>query len=456
MNFLTLLNYYIEKNNSSNNQVINISGIDRSTFYKILKGTRYPTEKQFYSILKGLDLATSERIELIELYEREVYDDEILLEKNFVKSMMDVISDYNSNISDGVLSINYDDHNDNQKLVAKGVNNVREMLKEDISKELLCNKNQLSFFVSLNLLKKLGMFEYLQFISSDANSRVAQIRHLVEIPVDNIFIIDDIVNIVKSYLTFLLGQNLNYEAKYYKANGNALSQMGVIYPYYVITSDSVLLINRDGTSMLRLDDKDQLKCYKENFDALMAESEYLVSRFSEKERYVSLIGDRNGKKLYILEKKPGLSFLATEQFMNKYISDSFYKEMLKKHVGCFLNNPHMEIISNDGLWEFIKSDYIEEAGFRIDIKNGDIEVALEQMKSRLHKTLEILDSNKLPLSDNWSITVVENEYIILVPYFSNDKIIYIPEKNIVNAFTRFLEKLGDYGYFINDLEIPVE
>ena len=102
---------------------------------------------------------------------------------------------------------------------------------------------------------------------------------------------------------FILGQNLNYEAKYYRSNGNLSSQLGVLYPYYIITTDSVLLISKDGTSLIRLDDKEQINAFKEGFDDVIEDSEYLLSKFDTKEEYVDLLGQRGDKVIYIFEKK---------------------------------------------------------------------------------------------------------------------------------------------------------
>ncbi len=461
MNFISLLNHYIDKNGSSNNFIISHSGIDRSTFYKILKGSRYPTEKQLYSILDGLDIATSERKELIEMYEKEVLDDETLLERNFVTGVLELLSEYDDYSKENKLSINIDDdlfgnpaYDDKPKTI-RGVGKVRDYLKTDIAREILYNKNELDIYVSLELLGKLGIYNILQLINSDKRSGVTPIKHLVEIPVDNIFIREGVVGSIKEYLNFLLSQNLNYEARYYKTNGNSSSQMGVLYPYYIITTDSVLLLSRDGTELLIMDEKEQIKSYKDSYQLLINNSEYLVSKISEKEKYVHLLDEREDKKLYIIEKRPGLSFIATNELIDKYVSAP-YKEAIKKHIGCFVNHPYKEIISYDGLLELMKSNTIEEVGVRIEYSKEDCDVAFQVMKSRLHDTLEVLDPDKLSLSDNWSISVLENDYVILVPYLTNDKIIYVPEKNIAKAFTRFVEKLAAYNYCIDDLSIPVE
>ena len=450
MNFVNLLNHYVENTEISNNTIINYSGIDRSTFYKILKGTRYPTEKQLKSIIDVLNISTSEKYELMDLYEKNVYSEEKLHEKEFVMGIFDILHSSDFSGDDVSMSINYTgDTTENVKTVT-GISAIKKCLKSEITKELLCNKNELDISASLEMLIKLGVFDMLQFINSDVSSRDTLIRHLVEISTDNLFKQEIKLDVVKSYLMFILGQNLNYEAKYYRSNGNLSSQLGVLYPYYIITTESVLLISKDGTSLIRLDDKEQINAFKEGFDDVIEDSEYLLSKFDTKEEYVDLLGQRGDKVIYIFEKRPGLSFMATDDFINKYVPDEL-KEFVKYHTGCFIDHPHVEINSDEGLMEFMNTPFIEEAGFKLEKRQEDIGDALKLMQTRLHNTLEIVDSKSIPLSDNWTVTIVENEYLILVPYLTNDKIVFVPDKKIAGVFTDFVKKLGDFGFLLESM-----
>lgn len=54
--FTGLLNEYIDKVGFTNNTLIRATGIDRSTFYKILGGKRQPTEVQLEGIIRALSL----------------------------------------------------------------------------------------------------------------------------------------------------------------------------------------------------------------------------------------------------------------------------------------------------------------------------------------------------------------------------------------------------------------
>ena len=55
-NFQNLLNDYIEIAGIANNKLIRETGIDRSTFYKVLNGQRQATEEQLENIIRALRL----------------------------------------------------------------------------------------------------------------------------------------------------------------------------------------------------------------------------------------------------------------------------------------------------------------------------------------------------------------------------------------------------------------
>lgn len=66
--FSILLSRYIDSLAINKAEFIRMSGIDKSTFYKILNGTRVPTKKQFHSISSLLALSENDNVELDKAY----------------------------------------------------------------------------------------------------------------------------------------------------------------------------------------------------------------------------------------------------------------------------------------------------------------------------------------------------------------------------------------------------
>ena len=438
MRFVELLNSYIERSDITKNSLIESVGIDRSTFFQILSGKRLPTNRQLLDIINKLDIANVEKDRLIDYYERESLGEDVYQAHMFVRSAVKIIAEaYFKKMKSGI-SILSTDELEFEETVISGKTAIREVVRQLIIKEMTVSKHRIDIFMPLMLASDMEVFQTLKFLSGDESVSNTPIRQLIEFPVGNIFKNSENTGILNSYLGFLLGQSLNYKAFYYYANSDTSTRMGVLFPYYMIFSDRIILLDRDGDKLIVIDDSKAYDIWVSEFEKLLDSSDSLVSSFSDKEDYVRLLGSRGDKTLYIVEKHPGISFMMTEEFMNKYIPKNMHEEIYA-HVNCFIGADYVEIVSDEGIKEFGEQKSINEAGFKLDADEQDVAFVMEMLKKRLHDTLEIADPEELPISDNWTISVVEDEYVVLVPYLTLDKIIYISEKNIVKAFTQYMK-----------------
>ncbi len=449
MRFSELLNTYIDKSEITKNSLISTLKIDRSTFYQILGGRRLPTEKQLNDIVDKLDIATIEVKRLMDAYERDTLGEDAYQAQLFVQSAMDIISESDYKSQDISISIKASDKKTEYKSHVSGKTQVKKILRQLIIDEMTSTTGFIDIFMYLSLQSELDIFQTLKYAGGQKDGSKVPVRQLVEFPIGNIFMNPESIKILKYYLEFLLGQNLDYKAFYYYAGGDLSARMGVIYPFYMIFSERIVLINKDGDELLLIEDENVRSAWSQGFDKLIELADSLVTSFSKKEDYVALIGSRGNKTLYIAEKRPGISFMLTKEFMDKYIPKEIH-EAIYAHVNCFTHAKYVEIVSPDGIKAFREDKCINEAGFALKADEKDVEYVVEWMKERVHNTLEIVDPEKVTLSDNWSITVIDGECVILVPYLSNDKIVYITEKNIVKAFTSYMNNLSSSGLLLNE------
>ncbi len=447
MRFSELLNSYIEKSDMTKNSMINVLNIDRSTFFQILNGRRLPTNKQLMDIVENIDVATVERRRLIDAYERETLGEDMYQAQKFVQNSLDIIYESDYKEKDISISVKTSGEKDDKTHVT-GKSSVKKYLRQLIIDELTTG-GSIDIFTPISLMVEMDLFQILSLMCSSEEAHNTPIRQLVEFPVRNIFTNSESISVLGLYLEFLLNQNLDYHAYYYYADSNLSTRMGVFYPYYMIFSNRVILLNVDGDELIDISDTDINKAWRANFEEILNSADSLVSSFDKKEEYVALLGQRGNKTLYIFEKRPGISFMMTKEFMDKYIPKPMH-EMIYAHVNCFIQSDYVEIISSAGAEAFFADKCIDEAGFKLQAEEQDVMFVKEWMKERLHNTLEILDAEKMPLSDNWSISVIEDECLILVPYLSNDKIIYVSEKNIVKAFTNFAKNISSAEVLLDD------
>ncbi len=452
MDYIELLNKYIDRQGLSKNTLIGRTGIDRSTFFQILNRKRVATSDQFYKILMQINLTAAEQSSIMEAFEKEKLGDSIWYEKDFVRKMLKVISTVNENNKSLGLEVKFKEDTSDYKKCYSG-NEVAEIIKRLASREILNTENgEIDIFMPISLLYEMDLFLYMDTITNGVDYRNIKIKQLIEYPIKTMEFNDSNITMLSSYLMFLLTNRFDYIAGTYYVGGDIGSSIGAIFPYYIQVSDFVLMIDSSGKEAVLVEDAEIRSKMKELFDASFEKALPLVSGFDSKEEYVKLIGSYPHKKLYISEQKPGVSFLYSEEFLNKYIPEHM-QPWVKSHCEAFINREYVEYVSPEGLKEFAMSGEINEAGFELKGSSADVKIILDILKSRLHETLEIVNDEVFPLSQNWSISVVENEFITLVPYLSNDRIIFISEKNIVRAFTEYFEQINDTDAILGTEEI---
>ena len=452
MRYADLLNEFIEKRAVSKNTIINNTSIDRSSFFKILNGKRFATEEQHNSILKQLDLTEKEKSELDELYEREKYGEKVWLERELIRNAINTI--YKAKESDDYIQLDarYRKTDSIKKKCFSG-EEVGEIIKQLVSKEVLSSKkNTISIFAPLGFLQKINFYFYLELLSSSKDCEHIDIRQIIEYPIGQRMINEKNLTIYDSFLKFLLTNRFNYTAGIYYVEECVDDSIGSLLPYYILFSDSVLMLSSSGEKAILAEDKAAIDMLNGLFEEAYTKARPLVSSFDSKEKYVELIGRYPDKKLYIAERNPGVSFMYSEELLNKYIPPEL-QEWVTSHCKAFIDREYTEYISVDGLKEFASTGKINEAGFQLAGKKEDVERIIELMKTRLHKNLEVLNEDVFPLSMDWAINVIENEFVILVPYLSTSRIIFISEKNIAHAFTDYFENLGNNKGLLNDEEL---
>ena len=449
MQLKDLLNLFLEKSGDTKNGLIEKTRIDRSTFFQILNGRRFPTEIQIRAIADNMRLSDIDKNLLMETYTKEVLGNDSYYGDQFVKKTMKIIADSKNGLSASGISFTFNNEIELKQNVYSGYSEIKNVIEQILMHEMLVSKKRLDIFVPISLMINLDMLHTLRLFGRMDDVSTLFCRQLIEFPTGNIFYDENSINILSIYLDFILTNKMNYKAYYYYADTGIRSNLGIPFPYYIITSDKVLLLSRDGDTMIILDDEKVYKTWCDEYDDLINVSDALVNDFDSKEEYVKIVGAREEKKLYIMEFRPGISFMMTDELMEKYIPEQL-RLMLYQHAKCFIGGKYMELTTMQGIKEFREDCSIDEAGFKLKAEKEDVEYVVGWMKKRLHKTLEIIDTDKLPLSRNWAISVIEDENVILVPYLTTDKIIYITEKNIVHAFTVFMHNLADNGYLLDD------
>lgn len=467
MSFHSLLNSIIDSQSVTKNSLINETGIDRSSFYQILSGKRIPTKDQITSIIRQLDISAADEMALYDAFYLERLGEVNYHYLKFTEKCLRVIgSPYiDANASNNQppscsqelqnkLSDNPIDTDQSQATTGTILYHSTDEIICGLTKFLIHaskkENNHLQVSLPFDLSSRIKLFSNIQSLITSGkfqNATISQILHFqTKNPNDITEKLDGFATLLESILT--KGTNITYNIYYYSNEQKVSKNSGVLFPFYIITDDASLLLNADANKGCLLTDPSLIGFMRKEFDSVFDHAEPFLSSFSQKELPQFQARSIPAEEVIFIQKHPGACLMVTDDLVEKYVPEEF-KETLKQHFHFMQQMNASEGITLDGIREFARNHVISESGFYVEANTADIINALEQLKSRLDRNLFVLDTEKIPVSDNWAFLLYPDQYALLVPNKELDFIICVSDPDIIQALTYTFHSV-DFNDFILD------
>ena len=246
---------------------------DRGTLNSILNGKRKISGELFVQLIDLLDITEQERQDLIELYHKEIYGDDYEV-FNEIKHSLNGYNDtffYDELISFENIPVNEEKLND--KCIIDGEMMVKEAVQGVIALEM--QKKHPCIWFNVDLLQY-------------------NLLSMMHLPYRNLREKIDLKNIVcfstgenNKYTNFKLLSSLfpimfdGYCPYYCFAEANIQSDLSLIFPYYIITSERVILIsNKINKAMLFTNEnREIIDIYKNQFLSNIEKCKKFSSKF---------------------------------------------------------------------------------------------------------------------------------------------------------------------------------
>ena len=467
MSFHSLLNSIIDSQSVTKNSLINETGIDRSSFYQILSGKRIPTKDQITSIIRQLDISAADEMALYDAFYLERLGEVNYHYLKFTEKCLRVIgSPYiDANASNNQppscsqelqnkLSDNPIDTDQSQATTGTILYHSTDEIICGLTKFLIHaskkENNHLQVSLPFDLSSRIKLFSNIQSLITSGkfqNATISQILHFqTKNPNDITEKLDGFATLLESILT--KGTNITYNIYYYSNEQKVSKNSGVLFPFYIITDDASLLLNADANKGCLLTDPSLIGFMCKEFDSVFDHAKPFLSSFSQKELPQFQAKSIPAEEVIFIQKHPGACLMVTDDLVEKYVPEEF-KETLKQHFHFMQQMNASEGITLDGIREFARNHVISESGFYVEANTADIINALEQLKSRLDRNLFVLDTEKIPVSDNWAFLLYPDQYALLVPNKELDFIICVSDPDIIQALTYTFHSV-DFNDFILD------
>lgn len=467
MSFHKLLNSIIDSQSVTKNSLINETGIDRSSFYQILSGKRIPTKDQITNIIHLLDISAADEMALYDAFYLERLGETNYHYLKFTEKCLNIIGSPTIDAE----SPNRQTHSILQELQDKQPNHLVDTGQSKIptgtilyqsTDEIISGltkfliqasqkeNNHLQVSLPFDLSSRIKLFATMRPLIASGkfqNATVSQILHFqTKNPNDITEKLDGFAFLLESVLA--KETNITYNIYYYSNEQRVSKNSGVLFPFYIITDDACLLLNANASKGCLLTDSSLIGFMKEEFHSVFDHAEPFLSSFSQKDLPQFQARSIPAEEVIFIQKHPGACLMVTDDLVEKYIPENF-RDTLKQHFHFMQQMNASEGITLDGIREFAKSHVISESGFYVEPDTSDIINALEQLKSRLDSNLFVLDTRKIPVSDNWAFLLYPDKYALLVPNKELDFIICVSDPDIIQALTYTFHSV-DFNDYILD------
>lgn len=468
MSFHSLLNSIIDSQSVTKNSLINETGIDRSSFYQILSGKRIPTKDQITSIIRQLDISAADEMALYDAFYLERLGETNYHYLKFTEKCLRVIG---SPYIDANAS-NNQTPSCSQELQNKLPDNpidtdqsqaATETILYHSTDEIICGltkflihaskkeNNHLQVSLPFDLSSRIKLFSSIQSLITSGkfqNATISQILHFqTKNPNDITEKLDGFATLLESILT--KEPNITYNIYYYSNEQKVSKNSGVLFPFYIITDDASLLLNADANKGCLLTDPSLIGLMREEFASVFDHAKPFLSSFSQKELPQFQARSIPAEEVIFIQKHPGACLMVTDDLVDKYVPNEF-KETLKQHFHFMQQMNASEGITLDGIREFARNHVISESGFYVEANTSDIINALEQLEARLDRNLFVLDTEKIPVSDNWAFLLYPDQYALLVPNKELDFIICVSDPDIIHALTYTFHSVDFEDYVLDN------
>lgn len=474
MSFHSLLNSIIDSQSVTKNSLINETGIDRSSFYQILSGKRIPTKDQITSIIRQLDISAADEMALYDAFYLERLGEVNYHYLKFTEKCLRVIgSPYiDANASNNQtpsrsqelqnkLPDNPIDTDQSQAATGTILYHSTDEIICGLTKFLIHaskkENNHLQVSLPFDLSSRIKLFSNIQSLITSGkfqNATISQILHFqTKNPNDITEKLDGFATLLESILT--KGTNITYNIYYYSNEQKVSKNSGVLFPFYIITDDACLLLNADANKGCLLTDSSLIGLMREEFASVFDHAEPFLSSFSQKELPQFQARSIPAEEVIFIQKHPGACLMVTDDLVDKYVPKEF-TETLKQHFHFMQQMNASEGITLDGIREFARNHVISESGFYVEADTPDIINALEQLKARLDRNLFVLDTEKIPVSDNWAFLLYPDQYALLVPNKELDFIICVSDPDIIQALTYTFHSVDFEDYVLDNTVVRNE
>ena len=433
MNFYKYLADLIEHYKLSKNKLIKDTGIDRSSFFQFLKGTRKPTGQQLLKIIHAAGFTEEEKAHLHELYVKEKHGEETFRTWSMIREGIEAMDGSTpEEPADTPVSRFF------AQVCEEAGNNRQSADDAVLHFDLFL---PISFYTQANITAAIGALP--RMYAGRISVRVIVVNFSDhDIPEHEL--VDVFLRSVLIYREPRLDLKLyHYPGKYQRTD---LPLIG--YPFFALNSGSILMINDLSEDYKVLKDADFLRQYADSFEEFLKKCSPLSYRSENEVNYAqylqSALKSSDDELLYTLEFLPCVFSVAPLDMVDKYAPPVF-KDFARAYVSAYQTDIHMkQYFSPEGMRVFRKDRMLYMAGPNVRLNEEDTEKLCLLMREKLGTQISCLDPSRFRISEQWCIAS-GRKALLFASYAQESVFVISLDPQICRTFYNYFSHLDEDG-----------
>ena len=449
------------------------AGLERTAIHKIMSGGRIPSDEYVQKLINALPLSPEETRKLFDSYHISRIGETKYKQRLQVKELIESVAQAENGFGSGqkpatAVTALLGEAN----IVATGTYAVDNLVKSAILESLTNERKRSIDFVVSNDYQ----YFYYELLTNYIQNPQTKLRHIVTFAKKHDFIDNTNANItlLSQILPLAFVSSTGYYPHYIY---NAASDVGFTQamPYFIlISSEKLVLINRDFNRAALICDRSIVDMYAESFETMLEQSRPLIRYFDSllevTDYFISVSTKSSTEPFHWIESEPSLEPLFTKDLIEMaikqdipnrddlirliYMNTSFHKENQLQNINVCTTDGISRLIDT-GMSYYAPRELVNPVPRKV-IKD----LLIELHKRAAKKKVKILFANpsKITLLSNTFLAINRLTGLNFLINMSGDtqasKIVCVSlsEDSINEAFMDFVENIEESGFVYSEDE----
>lgn len=448
--FSEQLNKCVEESSFSKNALISASRVNRSTFFQYLSGKRLPTEEHFKALIHALQLGPGDEARLRKLYQIAQIGESVYENRQRAQKCLETLAGLSGDLTPQIHQFQGVTHLTTQRTPLQGENQVFQELCHLVRAEMFLPEPRIDLFLPL---ENNTFFEYLKLLYRNTEEKTVRLRQLVQFAQKKGEKTKNSLEFFDSILYFLASNCTGYEAHYYYTEADFADTVGVLYPYSIITSSGVLLLNEAMDRALFSTTPAIIDACRAQFENALSKTKQFYTLYLGREQVLDFalshwIGGYSGYQYFA---SPCFSAYLTRKIVDKYAPEGEEKLFEEYYNSVQTGDCYISFCTETGLLRFAQDGKMGEYPISLvpALEPVDRKEVLEIMlyQPPENAQLYLIDEDKLPVSDEFVFSVTNEKRIFSYRKgLPKMRIFCFTEQNLIEVFTEFFDSLPESDF----------